>query len=78
MTKEKFLFNIDPETRRKLEHLAESNHFSMSEMVRGLILKAYEDSTDTVRLPVVGRIANGRVFIDDSGKEYVGSDTGRE
>lgn len=72
-------FRIDPETKRKLLALSESQGRSMSDLFRGFVLHEYEKMTDTVRLPVVGRIANGKVFLDDSAeREYVGNDTERE
>lgn len=70
-------FRIDPETKRKLLALSEAHNMSMSDLFRGFVLREYERMTDTVRVPVIGHI-NGKVFVDDAGKEYVGNDTERE
>ena len=75
MTYQRPQFNLrmNDETRKKLEALATSNQWSMSEEIRALVLKEYERRTDTVRVPVVGKvnINNGKVFIDDHGAEYL-------
>lgn len=71
-------FRIDPETKRKLMALSDSHGRSMSDLFRGFILREYERLTDTIRVPVIGSISNGKVFVDDSGQEYIGNDTERE
>lgn len=72
-------FRIDAETKRKLLELSKSHNRSMSDLFRGFVLHEYEKMTDTIRVPVVGRISNGNVFLDDTAeKEYVGNDTERE
>lgn len=61
MVTERLDVRLDPERRRKLEELAEHKQVSVSDTVRELIDKAYEDRSIERRLQAVERIANANV-----------------
>ena len=61
MTK-KVIFYADEETRSKLDNLAEGS--DMSKVIRGLILREWDDKHNSIRVPVAGKL-NNHTTIDD-------------
>jgi hypothetical protein len=61
MVTERLQVRLDPEDRLKLEKLAEQEQISVSETVRKLIDRAYEDYMRERRLAAVRRIATANV-----------------
>lgn len=65
-----FHIRTDEETMRKLDAVCQHHNIDASKLFRLWILREHEAITDTVRVPQLGTISNGRVFLDDKGKEY--------
>ncbi len=61
MVTERLDVRLDSERRRKLEELAEREQASVSETVRNLIDRAYEDQLRERRQAAVRRIASAEV-----------------
>ena len=51
---EQVLIKFDPETRSKLDNLAEGS--DMSKVIRGLVLREWDDKNNSIRVPLVGTI----------------------
>lgn len=51
---EQVLIKFDPETRSKLDNLAEGS--DMSKVIRGLILREWDEKNDCIRVPLVGTL----------------------
>ena len=61
MTK-KILINLDGETESKLDNLAEGS--DMSKVIRGLILREWDDKHNSIRVPVAGKFNSETTFED--------------
>ncbi len=62
MAKRNFIgVRLDPETSRKLDFIIENSDVNISKLVRIAIINRYSELTDTVRIPVVGKVVNDRV-----------------
>jgi len=61
---------LDPETSRKLELVLEHG-YTITGLFKGAVTNTYSELTDTVRVPVIGKVnGGGRVkFGDDNGYE---------
>ena len=51
---EQVLIKFDPETRSKLDNLAEGS--DMSKTIRGLILREWDVKNNSIRVPLIGTI----------------------
>lgn len=70
-------FNLEPQDLDIIEqHNRELANPGRSAALRH-ILREWATS-QPVRVPIIGKIENGRVILDDAAKEFVGSDTKRE
>ena len=50
MTAERIELRVEPEDKRMLAEMAEEEHSSLSEVMRGMIRKAYEERTRAKRM----------------------------
>ena len=69
---EQVLIKFDPETRSKLDNLAEGS--DMSKVIRNLVLREWDVKHNSVRVPLVGTIGkagsyNGHTVIGEEGQE---------
>jgi len=61
-------FHMDHETNRKFEAVVSHLGISKTAFMRNAILSAYEQITDTIRVPVVGTISDCKVIIGNDTK----------
>lgn len=62
MAKRNFIgVRLDPETSRKLDYIVEHSDANISKLVRLAIVNKYSELTDTIRVPLVGRVEGERV-----------------
>ena len=59
---EQVLIKFDPETRSKLDNLAEGS--DMSKVIRGLILREWDVKNNSIRVPVAGKFNSETTFED--------------
>ena len=59
---EQVLIKFDPETRLKLDNLAEGS--DMSKVIRGLILREWDDKHNSIRVPIIGKFNSETTFED--------------
>lgn len=63
MAKRNFIgVRLDPETSRKLDYIVEHSDANISKLVRLAIVNKYSELTDTIRVPLVGRVEDERVM----------------
>lgn len=60
--------HMDSETVRKMEAVVAHLGTNKTAFIRDAVLKAYEQITDTIRVPVIGKVEGDRVFLGTDNK----------